>query len=359
MNSKNIKINKKFIIEMSIVEAAMIKLKEEDMWWLNESIDQSLKLGEERGWLNRLSTTNVQWTNTGLNFQFECKKTDLQYQLENEADLYGQTKSHGFGKPGFFGVISSLTEDISQPIQEMNRVSKEEGRSFFVVLVDGARDCPFKVIKALEGHGTETIGQWAKTPKEAYDTLPGANEVEVEYDLASVIAAMEKTREMNAAWWMNPGIDQPLRFGAKQNWVFRLSTTQAGWTDAGFKLVKEYKQEQLQKKLEREAMEFGPNRDGFYGVISEKNFPDDFMPQDDKIIDAGMKEMARCTGIQSFAIQVDASKDSPFRVIKTLEEPGTEIGSQWAKTPKQAYDMLPCIEVTHDVDNDSHSSFPS
>lgn len=178
------------------------------------------------------------------------------------------------------------------------------------------------------------------------------------YDLDSVINAMKGTQSP-LAWWLDAEIDKPLRFGASQGWLTRLSTTQVGWSDAGFKVVTEYMQDQLQKKLECEAMDFGPNRDGFYGVIPGQNLPDDFMPQDDLKINSGMKEIARASGIGSFAIQVDASKKHPFRVIKTLEDPGTEIGSQWAKTPQEAYDMLPCIEVTHDVaDDDSNGPFP-
>lgn len=93
--------------------------------------------------------------------------------------------------------------------------------------------------------------------------------------------------------------------------------------------------------LTRLADDFGANHAGYYGVIFDGHeLADDFMPQaGNRQIALGMGDLLKAKG-ESFVFQIKPNQDAPFRVIKALYEDGRGIGSKWAKTPAEAYDML-------------------
>lgn len=59
-----------------------------------------------------------------------------------------------------------------------------------------------------------------------------------DYTIAEVVEAMSKTSESGSVWWTVPEIDNVLRYGAKQGWLIRMSTTQVQWSDAGIAALK-------------------------------------------------------------------------------------------------------------------------
>lgn len=98
------------------------------------------------------------------------------------------------------------------------------------------------------------------------------------------------------------------------------------------------------RRLERVADSFGAGKPQFYGVIQSdgEDLAEDFMPErDNKQMAMAMGEIAKSHGY-AFAFQINVSRaGAPYRCIQVLYEDGRGIGSQFAATPKEAFDMLP------------------
>ncbi|MCP3963096.1 MAG: hypothetical protein GY719_35095 [bacterium] len=59
--------------------------------------------------------------------------------------------------------------------------------------------------------------------------------------LRKVAAAMRRTQGWNEVWWEIPAVETPLRIGECLGWLYRLSTTQVHWTEAGVAAFKEFR----------------------------------------------------------------------------------------------------------------------
>ncbi len=98
------------------------------------------------------------------------------------------------------------------------------------------------------------------------------------------------------------------------------------------------------RRLEKVAEAFGAGKPQFYGVIQSdgEDLAEDFMPErDNKQMAMAMGEIAKEHGY-AFAFQINVSRAvAPYRCIQVLYEDGRGIGSQFAATPKEAFDMLP------------------
>lgn len=74
------------------------------------------------------------------------------------------------------------------------------------------------------------------------------------YTIAEVSAAMDKVQEYDRKvmslkdtggklWYGDPDVYKPINYGAKMGWLYRPSTTQVHWTDAGIAAYKAYSQQ--------------------------------------------------------------------------------------------------------------------
>lgn len=100
------------------------------------------------------------------------------------------------------------------------------------------------------------------------------------------------------------------------------------------------------RRLEPLAEAFGAGKPQFYGVIQSDgaDLKDDFMPEtDNKQMAMAMGQIAKEHGY-AFAFQISVGKpDTPFRCVVVMYEDGRGIGSQFAATPAEAFDMLPAM----------------
>ncbi len=58
--------------------------------------------------------------------------------------------------------------------------------------------------------------------------------------LRGVAAAMRRTEGWSEVWWEIPAVETSLRIGERLGWLYRLSTTQVHWTEAGVAAFREF-----------------------------------------------------------------------------------------------------------------------
>jgi len=86
------------------------------------------------------------------------------------------------------------------------------------------------------------------------------------------------------------------------------------------------------------ATQFGSLQTGFVGVTRDERYFDDY-PEPDSDLNKKMVEIFAENGA-AFYVQIDESRNDPFRVLRAIYEDGRGVGSQWSATPEGAFEMV-------------------